>query len=86
MDALSNSPKNYLPNCNSSLFICIFQFDFGCTSYIAITVIKHMFFFFLDWTCDSADECKPAVLLSVFTRILRLLQLLSQVGLEYIRN
>jgi hypothetical protein len=25
--------KNYPSNCNRSLFICIFQFDLGCTSY-----------------------------------------------------
>jgi hypothetical protein len=32
MDALRNSKKNLPPSCSHSLFINIFQFDFGCTS------------------------------------------------------
>ncbi len=34
MDALKNSKKNQPPSCSHFLFIHIFQFDFGCTSYI----------------------------------------------------
>jgi hypothetical protein len=34
MDALRNSKKNLPSSCSHSLFIHIFQFDFGCTSYI----------------------------------------------------
>jgi hypothetical protein len=33
MDNLRNSKKNLPPSCSHSLFIHIFQFDFGCTSY-----------------------------------------------------
>jgi hypothetical protein len=33
MDALRNSKINLPPSCSHSLFIHIFHFDFGCTSY-----------------------------------------------------
>ena len=36
MDALRNLKKNYPPNFNCSLFLSIFQFDSGGTSYTVL--------------------------------------------------
>ncbi len=36
MDAFRNSKNTLLTACNRSLFICVFQFDLGCTSYLLL--------------------------------------------------
>ncbi len=57
MDALRNYKNNQPPSCSHSLFIHIFQFDFGCTSvfftsFIRVIVCKRL----LQPTCILLKE------------------------------
>ncbi len=46
-------PKNCPPSCSHSIFIHIFQFDFGCTSYKLLAWTKHVCMEEASEVCDE---------------------------------
>jgi hypothetical protein len=59
MDALRNSKKILPPSCSHSLFIHIFQFDFGCTSYVNKKLEGTLFLTCNTWCVKTTDNGIP---------------------------